>query len=45
MKTYRIDVTFFVDAENEEDARVTLIENAPSLMDAAYFEVEEDITE
>ena len=40
--TYRIDVTFFVDAGSEEEARSTLIDNAPSLMDAAYFEVEID---
>ena len=44
MKTYRIEVTFFIVAENKIDARAEIIENNPSLADASYIEIEEDET-
>ena len=40
--TYRIDVTFFIVAGSEEEARSTLIDNAETYLNDALFEVEED---
>ena len=43
MKTYRIEVTFFIEAESKEDAKERL-EDGYALSDSAYIEIEEDET-
>lgn len=43
MKTYKIEVTFFIDAENKEDAKEKL-EDGYCMGDSAYIKIEEDET-
>ena len=41
IRTYRIEVTFSINADSKEDAKEKL-EDGYSLSDSAYIEIEED---